>query len=100
KNDYEDKLLNLNHEIRELKNIVLNLSENKISKEEFIPKLRNFHGIMVNNGVNPHIAASILKEVEEDINLDNKDNKTIRKIIKYILAEKLGSPKTINIDSK
>ena len=97
-NGYENKLIDINHELKELKNLVLTLSHNKNISEDFSPKFNNFHNIMVKNGVNPHIASSILKEIENDINLDNKDNKTIRKIVKYTLIEKLGNPKTINID--
>lgn len=95
---YEDKLLDLNQELKELKNLILNLSNNKDFSEELSPKLRNFHNILVNNGVNPDISYKILKEIEEDINVDNKDGKTIKKIVKYTLTEKLGNPKTINMD--
>ncbi|NLK43099.1 MAG: flagellar biosynthesis protein FlhF [Tissierellia bacterium] len=97
---YDNKLIDINQELKELKNIVLSLSNRKLTSEEFSPRLNNFHNIMIKNGVNPLISSRILNEIEEDVSLESKDNSTIRKILKYTLTEKLGNPKIINIDKK
>lgn len=99
-NKYDDKLMDLNYELKELKNIVLSLSSNKVESDDLSPKLKRFHNTLVNNGVNPDISYKILKGINEDIDLENKDPKTIKKIIKYTLSEKLGNPRTIRTNVK
>lgn len=99
-NSYDDKLMNLNYELKELKSLVLSLTKNKENSVDLSPKLKNFHNIMVSNGVNPDISMKILKGIEDELNLENKDYKTIKRIVKYTLIEKLGNPKIIEADVK
>ncbi len=91
------KFKEINEELAQIKNIMLNLSTN-IAKEDDLPNsLDEIHRIMVNNGVNISISTNILKDIEKNINLDNKDIDALKRIVKFNLAEVLGEPVPISI---
>lgn len=94
---YEDKLNSINEELAELKNFIINVSINKEEENIFSPALTEFHNIMLKNGVAPEVSINILKKLDSEIDLENKDMNTINNIVKFNLAEILGTPKPIII---
>jgi len=99
-NNYENKLKDINQELVELKNMMMNFANDKNANSELSSNLKVYHNIMVKNGINPDISSSILKSIEEQINLEGKDIKTIKNIIRFSLSENLGNPQPININKK
>lgn len=94
---YEDKLNSINEEIAELKNFIMNISINREEENSFSPALKEFHNLMLKNGVTPEVSISILKKLHSEIDLENKDVNTINNIVKFSLVEILGTPKPITI---
>lgn len=94
---YEDKLNSINEELSELKNFIMSISINKEGENSFSPALKEFHNIMLKNGVAPEVSINILKKLDSEIDLENKDMNTINNIVRFNLAEILGAPKPIII---
>ncbi len=99
-NHYETKLNNINEELIELKNIMKNIPISKNENDELIPIMDKWNQRLISNGVDPKISSKLLKEIEEQFDIKEKDNETIKKIIRYSLVEILGSPQTIQINDK
>jgi flagellar biosynthesis protein FlhF len=99
-NHYESKLNNINEELIELKNIIKNIPVSKNESDDFIPIMDKWNKRLISNGVDPHISTKLLKEIEEQFNIKEKDSETIKKIIKYSLSEILGNPQSIQINEK
>ncbi|MCQ4921775.1 flagellar biosynthesis protein FlhF [Tissierella carlieri] len=95
---YENKLNSINEELVELRNLVMNISVNKNEDEFFSPILKKFYNTIVNNGVDPEIAIELFKKMNSKINLEEKDNDTIERIVRFNLAEGLGSPGSIIVN--
>ncbi len=93
--NYENKLKNINDELVELRNLIMNISVNNRNDNFSSPILEKFYISMVNNGVDPEISINLLKKIESQINLKEKDSDTIKNIVKYSLVEILGNPKPI-----
>ncbi|MDR7856251.1 flagellar biosynthesis protein FlhF [Tissierella sp.] len=99
-NNYESKLNNINEELIELKNIMKNIPVNKNDSDDLVLIMDEWNKRLINNGVDPFISSKLLKEIEEQFNLKEKDNATIKKIVRYSLSEILGSPQSIQINEK
>ena len=99
-NNYESKLNNINEEIIELKNIMKNIPIDKNESNDLEPFMDKWNKRLINNGVDPSVSSKLLKEIEEQFNLKEKDNETIKKIVKYSLIETLGTPQPIQINEK
>lgn len=91
---------NIRDELNEIKDIVKKLSINKNENKINSSNLTKFYDKMVLNGVKPNIAHSILKNIEEEIDLETKEEETIRKIVEYNLMEILGNPKSISVEDE
>lgn len=99
-NHYNSRLDNINDELIELKNLLKTQTSNNINNNSFPSTLNKYHDNMVNNGVSTGISTNLLKIIGEKINLNNKDNNTIRNIVKYNISEILGNPKPIDLTEK
>lgn len=90
----------INQELSEIKESIKNISLNKEKDELSLSVLNKYNDILVKNGVNPKVSFEILKKIEGDIDLNKKDNETIKKIVKYTLSEILGNPKPISFEKQ
>jgi flagellar biosynthesis protein FlhF len=97
--NYDNKLNHINNELSELKILMESISK-KVAYDEAsdLFKLKPFHDILVTNGVDHNISSKILEEINQQINIQNKDEITIKNIIRYNLMEYLGYPKSLSID--
>lgn len=97
---YDSRIDNINEEITELKHLMKSQTSNNINnnKSSFPSVLDKYHDNMVENGVSSYISSNLLKTIGEQININDKDSKTIKKIIKYNLSEILGDPKPIDLE--
>ena len=100
RNKYEEKLNNINDDLAELKKIMYEIPR-EMQKEEKLPKtLEMFRKRMIHNGIDEDIVDNILKEINEQMNLKDKDSNTVEKIIKYNLMEYLGNPQPITMEDE
>lgn len=101
-NKYDDKLNNINDELNQLKKLIYEMPNQRpkeIQKDSKLPKtLEIYKKRMILNGIDEGIVSDILVEINDQINLKDKDDHTIEKIIKYNLNEYLGNPQTIIMD--
>ena len=96
---YEEKLDNINDDLAELKKIIYEIPR-EMKKEEKLPEnLEIFRKIMINNGIDVDIVNQILRKINVQINLKDKDIDAIEKIIEYNLMEYLGDPQPITMDN-
>lgn len=94
---YETKLNSISKELNELKNTILENSLAK-SKDHNLPlPLHTYYQRMVKNGVDLSLANRLLKEIREQIRIEGKDADTIKNIVKFTLAEKIGKPQPITV---
>ncbi len=91
-----DSLTHINNELIKIKESINNIPLHKEKYELTSSALREYNKILINNGVNPKVSYEVLKKIEEDIDLSNKDENTINEIVKYTLSEILGVPKPIS----
>lgn len=96
-NPYEDKLKSINEELTELKELMMKTSIDKRKDTDIPSTLLRFHDLMLNNGVNPKVSSSLLKEISKGVNLEEKDINTVTNIVRFGLAEALGTPEPITI---
>ncbi|WP_353095291.1 flagellar biosynthesis protein FlhF [Tissierella praeacuta] len=96
---YENKLNEINQELVELKELMMSFPVNRTEEQIFSPILKRFYSILISNGINSEVAIDLLRKIENQINIDGKDYDTIKNIIKYSLAEGLGSPEPIGLSS-
>lgn len=85
----------INKELLEIKESIKNIPLNTREYEFSSSTLKRYNDILISSGVNSKVSFEILKKIEKDIDLDTKDEETIKKIIKYTLREILGNPKPI-----
>lgn len=98
-NNPNDNLNKINKELENLKKMMAEISSNVVAvkESEVHENLEFFRGKLIENGVNYYIATSILKGLGEQINLEDKDEKDIRNIVKYTLMEYLGDAKPLDL---
>lgn len=101
-NHYESKLSFINKEISDLKSKVKDISniakeekEIERDKNQLHPALIEINKNLINNGVVEEISFNILKNIENNINLSNKDNGTIKKLVEFNISELLGESEPI-----
>ncbi|SHH26966.1 flagellar biosynthesis protein FlhF [Caloranaerobacter azorensis DSM 13643] len=89
----------LNKEIKELKQLMENMLINAEKKERsnLSEKLMAYKRILVKKGVEEYIADEILNKINERFNVEDKDDKSIRDIIRYHIIEYLGNPEPIDL---
>ena len=96
----ENKANQINKELLEIKESIKNIPFNN-SKYEFSSlALKRYNDILISNGVNYKVSFNILKKIEEDIDLENKDENTIERIVKYTILEVLGNPRHISFGNQ
>lgn len=95
-----DNIDNITEELNEIKDLVkkINYKGEEGSLNSSI--LIDYYERLVSNGVNIDIAKSILKKIEDVVDIDKKDKATIKKIIEYNLTEILGNPKEISLSNE
>lgn len=98
RNSYDEKLNNINRELVELKNIMTKSSMEKEEKDELPHVLEDFKTRLLYNGLDSTVVDYILKDINEEFNLKDKNENTIENIIKYKLMESLGNPQSITMD--
>lgn len=99
KTSYDEKWTKINNEIEDLKNMMEEISVNVVEKTTKIPKeLEKYQMKLIEKGVEYSIATSIIRELNQQINISNKDDEMIKNIIKYTLMEYIGdvSPLSVN----
>ena len=98
--EYDANIKNINTEISKLRGIVEKVAfESNSGKEKIDDKLERYNHILVNNGVEPDIARSILYKIQEQTNVNEKDDATIKKIVRYNIIEYLGNVEPIKFTS-
>ena len=91
------KWMEISDEIQDIKNMIENFSPNSREETEKLPNnIDNYRMILVNKGVEYNIATSIIKEINQQIDLSNKSEEFIEDIIKYSLMEYIGDIKPIS----
>ncbi|KPU28199.1 flagellar biosynthesis protein FlhF [Caloranaerobacter sp. TR13] len=89
----------LNKEIKKLRQLMedMIMSTDKKEKSNFSEKLIVYKHILIERGVEEYIANEILKKIDQRFNIEDKDDKSIRDIIRYHLIEYLGNPEPIDL---
>ncbi|MCF6464719.1 flagellar biosynthesis protein FlhF [Clostridium sp. Cult2] len=99
-NTQEDKLNKINNELAILRNMVEQISSDVKEKDlELSTELDKYRMKLITNGVEYITATSILKKLNEQINFENKDNWTIKNIIKQTLMEYIGQVKPLSLEN-
>ncbi len=86
---------NITDELNEIKDLVKKISLNEDDSRLNSTILIDYYEKLVSNGVMPKIAYDILKNIEEEVDLNTKEEETIKNIIEYNLTEILGESKGI-----
>ena len=103
KDELERSNTKLNSEIKRLNdsmNYIIENIETKNKNEDTlqIPKeISMYIDILKNNGVREEVAVDIIKNIGKQINLEDKDEATIREIIKCNIKSYLGNPEAIKL---
>lgn len=79
--------------------IIENLNKNSDVKNVSI-KLEKYINILEENGVKRDIATRIIDIIDKQVNLEDKDDATIREIVGYNIKAYLGEPKPIELSSE
>lgn len=97
-NKSDENLNNINRELKNLKNMVAEISSNVVveKKAEIHQKLEFFRMKLIENGVNYYTATAILKDLGEQVNFEDKDEEAVKSIVKYTLMEYLGDAKPLD----
>ena len=94
------KWVEISNEIQDIKNMIENFSTTSMEEIEKLPNnLDNYRMMLINEGVEYGAATLIIKEINQQINLSNKDEKFIEDIIKYSLMEYIGDIRPISVNS-
>ena len=92
-----DRFRDINNELIMLRNMMQTISSKVIEEDFKIPKvLDSYKKRLIKNGVECSIASSILEKLGQQINFENKDEKSIEEIVKYTLLEYLGDIQPLN----
>jgi len=62
--------------------------------------VENIKTILLNNGVEKEVVDNVFDEISKQVNLIDKDEETIKKIILFYLNDYLGEPQPISLDGK
>lgn len=93
-----NKLREINNEIQDLKKMIGELSTSTNKEIIKIPKqLNDYKTQLINKGVEYSTATLIIGEINEQININNKDEEIIKNIIKYNLMEYLGDIRPLSV---
>jgi flagellar biosynthesis protein FlhF len=90
----------INEELTRLSNLMESFTNNVSFNGEdkkLCAQLEKYRMLMISNGVNDNIANAILFRIENQINLEGKDEDTIKKIVSYNIEEYLGNPVPLDI---
>ncbi len=71
----------------------------KEGKDDISEQLMQFVEILKSNGVKEEVAISIIKNIDKQVNLEGKDYKEIKDIIKYNIKGYIEEPQAIDINS-
>lgn len=99
-NNKTSQINQINKDLLEIKESIKNIPFKNSKNELLSLNLKRYNNILISNGVNPKVSFKILKKIEEDINLNSKDDKTIESIVKYTISEILGNPRQITFDKQ
>lgn len=94
----------INSEIKKLREKMEDFIENfdtKTNESRKLPnKLCNLHELLVKNGVEDFIANNILDDLNQRVNISNKDEYALKEILKYDIQVYLGEPSSIMMNNK
>ncbi|SCL83036.1 flagellar biosynthesis protein FlhF [Sporanaerobacter sp. PP17-6a] len=91
---------NLKSEIVKLQNLVEKMYNNMNKSDEINERLEKYRDVLVSNGVDKLVATSILNSINENVNIEDKDEETLDGIVNYYLYERLGDVEPIEIEEK
>ncbi len=98
KSNIDNRWLEISNEIQDIKNMIKDFPTATIEETNKIPKRLDYYkNLLVSEGVEYSTATLIIREINEQINIDNKDEKMIKDIIKYSLMEYMGDIRPISI---
>lgn len=91
----------LKKEIKKLRQLMEGMLVNSIKNERsnLSEKLMVYKQILIERGVEEYIADEILNKINERFNIEDKEDKSIRDIIRYHLLEYLGNPEPIDLSN-
>ncbi|MBW4828701.1 MAG: flagellar biosynthesis protein FlhF [Clostridiaceae bacterium] len=96
----EESISGINNELKALRNLVEDMAfKSNNTGQDFNVNLEKYRKILVSNGVNYKIATSILKTIDEQINIKEKTEEEVKKVIKFNLKESIGRIEPIDIES-
>lgn len=107
---YEEKKLNsqeglnnrawhsITKEIQDLKAMIQNISyENEYEKVRIPKQLEYYKELLIKNGVEHSTATIIVREINEQLNIQNQNDQIIKNILRYNLMEYLGEVKPLSL---
>ena len=94
--EYEN-LIKINRELYDIKKMVAQLKSNDDNKHKVHPKLEAYWLKLIDNGVDESIATDIFERLSEQINLENKDELSVDKIVKQVISEYIGEPEPLSL---
>lgn len=92
----------LSREMRTIKKMMEGLvgTIDSSSKKELPNELSSIQEILIKNGVDKEVANEILRSIDEQVNLSNKDMQTIKEIVRINIDEYLDEPEPITFNGK
>ena len=88
-----------NNEIQDLKNMIEEFSTSKVENTNEFPKeLEKYKMQLISKGVEYSTATLIIRELNDQININNKDEEMIKNIVKYRLMEYIGDVKPLSVN--
>lgn len=97
--DYDYKLDNINEELVRLRSLMASVNyKNNVNENDLDDKLKIYRETMVSNGVDYTVATTLLKNINKQVKISEKDDIALRKIVNYNLLEYLGPVEPINLE--
>lgn len=94
----DNKWSELNKEIQDLKNMIEKFPVDSADNRNPLPReLEEYKSQLIASGVEYSTATLIIRELNEQVNLDNKDSAMINNIIRYRLMEYIGEISPLSI---
>lgn len=95
---YDRKLNDINKELVELKKLMASANNHTSNQDGLTNRLHDYRKSMVKNGVDYDIATTLLKSVNNQVDISKKDDDSLKKIINYNLLEFLGPVEPIDLN--
>ncbi len=96
----DNKLDSINEELVRLRSLMENVNYNNSNKNSLNKRLDKYRRIMEKGGVEYSVATSILSNINKQVNIAEKDDDAIKKIINYNILEYLGPVEPIKLNER